>query len=161
MERTKKQEWKCIKVDKNEQKCKLCKGSFNKFSNLTRHIKNVHKDPPSDEQKIDVSSMTPGEIKDKLKELYKKSNGAWICLACDYKNVQSSKTRRHIETHVQGLSYTCSLCNKDYGTKNRLWSHIGKVHQSEQKDLVRLLPEDTKNFIVKVKYDSDVLPITS
>ena len=166
-----------------KHKCKLCKGSFNKLSNLTRHIKNVHKDPPSEEKKIDVRSMTPGEIKDKLKELYKKFNGVWICLECDYKSVQSGKIKRHIETHVDGLSYTCSLCNKDYGTKNRLWSHIGKVHtnsQAEQKSLVKVdeqeslyqetfeeqiedqkLPEDTKNFIVKVKYDSDVHPITS
>lgn len=162
------EEDKTEKTENLNNQCKLCDGSFSKFSNLTRHIRKIHTDPPSDEGKIDVSLMTPGEIKDKLKELYKKSNGFWICLACDYKNVQSGKLKRHIETHVHGLSYTCTLCYKKYGTKNRLNSHVGKVHTgspAEQRDVGKVeeqkLPEETKDFIVKVNYDSDVLPITS
>ena len=64
--------------------------------------------------KIEVCSMTPEETEEKMTELYQKTDDTWSCLACDYTNIYLSKMKRHIETHIDGLSYTCTLCNKEF-----------------------------------------------
>ena len=88
--------------------------------------------------KFDVGSMTPEEIELKMKELYQKVDGVWRCLACDYTSSHSShQVRRHIETHLDGLSYTCNACNKEFRTKptldehNRKWCHIRHEHSKK------------------------------
>ena len=67
--------------------------------------------------KIDVTFLTPEEIDVKTKELYKKIDGVWSCLSCDYKSYDKSSSsgmRRHVEIHFEGLSYLCTLCNKEF-----------------------------------------------
>ena len=79
--------------------------------------------------KIDVSSMTPEESSRKMLELYKKIDGVWRCLACEYGNRMIYKMKRHIEIHIDGLSYNCDLCHKDFRQKNLLDNHISSVHR--------------------------------
>ena len=68
-----------------------------------------------DTVKFDVGSMTPDEIQLKTEGLYEKRDGAWRCLACDYTTTSDGgKMRRHIETHLEGLSYTCTFCSKQF-----------------------------------------------
>ena len=125
-------------------KCEQCDASFSKLSNLTRHIKQIHTDQPSDRKnwmKIDVGSMTQEEIGNKIKELYKKVDGVWICLECNYENTNKGKIRRHIETHIKGLIYTCKVCHKEYGTRNSWQSHIDKVHPEGQGKKIGLAKE--------------------
>ena len=94
--------------------------------------------PYNDIKKIEVGSMTPEEIEVKIKELYQKVEGIWRCLACDYTAKHNSQqVRRHIETHLDGLSYTCNACNKEFRTKpsldehNRKWCHIRQKHSKK------------------------------
>ena len=80
--------------------------------------------------KFDVGSMTPEEIEVKRKELYQKDDGVWRCLACDYiTSHNSGHIKRHIETHLDGLSYTCNLCNKEFRSKHSLDDHKRKYHK--------------------------------
>ena len=80
-------------------------------------------------ERIDVSSMTPEETEEKKKELYQKTDGTWNCLACDYSNRDRYNIKRHIETHIDGLSYTCTLCNKEFRLKDSLNCHISRSHR--------------------------------
>ena len=91
--------------------------------------------------KIDVGSMTQEEIGNKIKELYKKVDGVWICSECNYENTNKGKIRRHIETHINGLIYTCKVCHKEYGTRNSWQSHIDKVHPAGQGKKIGLAKE--------------------
>ena len=121
--------------DQLKLKCEKCDGTFLKLSYLTRHIKKKHTDTPSDGEnctKIDVRSMTQEEIGNKMKELYNKMDGVWMCSECSYENTNKGKIKRHIETHIKGLIYTCKVCHKEYGTRNRWQSHIDKVHPEGQ-----------------------------
>ena len=78
----------------------------------------------------DVRSMTPEEIEKKTRELYERKDGVWICLICGYVSLSSSSTvRKHVETHLEGLSYTCAMCSKVFRTRNALYKHNGKVHK--------------------------------
>ena len=53
---------------------------------------------------------------DKVKELYKKIDGVNTCMVCDYtdRTHNTSNIRRHVEKHIDGLSYSCNLCNKNF-----------------------------------------------
>lgn len=75
---------------------------------------------------FDVGSLTPEEINAKMKELYEKSDDGWRCLACDYTSSQKSTSgniRQHVETHMDGLSYTCHLCDKEFRSRRILNHH--------------------------------------
>ena len=80
-------------------------------------------------KKIDVSSLTSEETEEKMKELYQKNDSTWRCLACDYTNTRESQMKRHIETHIDGLSYTCTLCNKEFRLKMSLDCHLSRSHK--------------------------------
>ena len=84
----------------------------------------------NDGDKIDVSSMTPEETEERIKDLYQKTNGNWSCLACAYTNKDLYKMKRHIETHIDGLSYTCTSCDKEFRSKQILEHHMSRFHRN-------------------------------
>ena len=85
----------------------------------------------NNEINTDVRSMTPEEIEKKTRELYQRKDGVWSCLICGYVSLSSSSTiRKHVETHLEGLSFTCAMCSKEFRTRNALYKHKGKAHQS-------------------------------
>ena len=94
------------------------------------HTKRQNFRPPSnDTTMIDVGSMSPEEIELKIKELYEKVDGVWRCLACDYSStIHGSAVKRHIETHLEGLSYTCPLCNMEFRSRSILVNHKNNVN---------------------------------
>ena len=87
--------------------------------------------PQNDIAKFEVGSMTPKEIEMKIKELYQKVDGVWKCLACDYTSSRSysGHMRRHIETHLDGLSYPCNMCTKEFRSKPSLYEHNKIIHR--------------------------------
>ena len=66
---------------------------------------------PKDVAKIDVGFLNPGEIEERMRELYERTDDGWRCLVCDHTNKasKSSKIRMHVETHMDGLVFTCTL----------------------------------------------------
>ena len=80
--------------------------------------------------KINVASLNYKEINDKMKELYEKIDGGWNCLACDYTtSVSSGNMRKHVETHIVGLCYTCNICSKEFSTRDILSKHRNYFHK--------------------------------
>ena len=55
-----------------------------------------------DAAKIDVSSMTSGEIVEKKKELCISGGGMFSCTECEYVTKERSHMNKHIETHFLG-----------------------------------------------------------
>ena len=86
-------------------------------------------DTPSDAVVFNASSMTAEEEDLKRKELYLKVDKAWKCLACNYDSKDRSNMKKHIEKHIDGLSFACTLCNKVFKTKGALRSHMYKGHK--------------------------------
>ena len=89
----------------------------------------------SNVEKIDVTSLSPEEIDEQMRKLYQKINGVWSCLSCDYKSLDktgSGNIRRHVEIHLEGLSYPCNLCNKEFRSRQTLSDHKrwSKDHQT-------------------------------
>ena len=64
--------------------------------------------------KVDGVSMTDEEIEMKKNDLYQKLGDIWRCLVCAYTSLRMDSLKKHAETHLDGLCYTCTLCNRDY-----------------------------------------------
>ena len=79
--------------------------------------------------KFDAVAMNTEEIELKKKELYQKTDGIWICLACVYTSNRGDNIRKHVETHLEGLCYTCNLCNKEFRSKDSLTNHKYRIHK--------------------------------
>ena len=85
---------------------------------------------PMNITKFDVSSMTSEEIEEKKDELFEKRDGIWRCLACEHTcTSDKAQMKRHVETHLEGISYTCTLCIKEFRSKHSLTNHNSKSHR--------------------------------
>ena len=84
----------------------------------------------TDASRIYVGDMTSEEIEAKTKELYQKIDGGWSCLHCGKTSShKSSGMRYHVETHMDGLCYTCNVCSKEFRSKNAYNFHKSRYHQ--------------------------------
>ena len=84
----------------------------------------------SDVARIDVTSLSSEESEKKITELCKKIDGDWSCKACDYTSPKIANVKRHAERHIDGLSYNCNLCNKEFRLSNSLNVHKYSVHKN-------------------------------
>ena len=83
-----------------------------------------------DDVRFDVSSMTPEKIERKIEDLLQKTDDVWSCLACEFTNVKKFNVRRHIETHIDGLLYSCNFCQKEFRLKDTLNKHVFTNHRN-------------------------------
>ena len=83
----------------------------------------------NDIPKIDLGGMKAEEIEIKMQELYQKIDGRWSCLKCDYTTPNRGHMKYHIEIHLDGLSYNCSLCSKEFRSGHKLDQHKRRFHK--------------------------------
>ena len=70
------------------------------------------------------------EIDDKFAELIKREiGGPYRCTVCEKKMKEKRDMKRHLETHLSGLSYDCSPCGKSFRSSNALRRHNQKNHR--------------------------------
>ena len=98
-------------------------------NNKANHRRQYERPTTSDVAKIDVTSFNFEEADEKIKELYERVDGVWRCSACDYTTTLIGNVKRHVETHIIGLSYSCNLCNKEFRLKSSLYNHKRNVHK--------------------------------
>ena len=64
------------------------------------------------------------EIDQKFAELIEKDNdGLHRCTVCEKKVKDKRDMKRHLETHLSGLSYDCSQCGKNFRSSSSLRRH--------------------------------------
>ena len=71
-------------------------------------------------------SANNSEIDEKYQELVVKDNDLLRCNVCGWTNKYRCNMRRHIETHLSGLSYECTICQKSFRSSNSLGHHTSK-----------------------------------
>ena len=69
------------------------------------------------------------EIDQKIKELIVKADTGFVCTACGKTGKDSSNMKKHAETHIEGLSYNCQLCDKTFRSRNLLLNHNSRFHR--------------------------------
>ena len=101
------------------------------MNNEVNKIKRPYARTQKDSARIDVRSLTKEEIYKKMGELYERTDEGWRCLVCDHtkKGQGSSNIRMHVETHLDGLVYTCNVCSKEFKLRNSLSNHKFQTHK--------------------------------
>ena len=72
------------------------------------------------------------ELDQKVKEsFYKDSDGSYVCHHCSY-TITSSRNmtaiKGHVETHFEGLSFSCTNCDKILKSRHSLRMHKRRIH---------------------------------
>ena len=71
---------------------------------------------------------TNSEIENKFLEHVVKENGMFRCTVCN-KTGYRANIRRHLETHLSGLSYECQICGKNFRSSESRRVHKIKSHK--------------------------------
>merc|ERR1712218_299795 len=90
------------------------------------HIEDTHAEDLSS-SRIRVNNM--GEAEEKVKELLLREGDGFKCAMCGYYAKYWQRVALHIETHIDGLEYFCTFCEKQFKRKNTLLVHISNKHK--------------------------------
>ena len=111
--------------EQEEEKLKpvLSVSQNDKYSNTTLHI---------NQEKSSFFSAVPNMDSDdlvfKINSLHEKIKGAqeWLCRNCGKKTRGQEKSKEHVQTHIEGLHFSCSDCGFVAKSKRSIQKHIQK-----------------------------------
>ena len=78
------------------------------------------------EGKLQINGLSDLDLH--ILEMIEKSDGVWQCKVCGKSNSHKGHMQYHAETHIEGMSHACHICNKSYPNRHALRSHIDKIH---------------------------------
>ena len=95
--------------------------SFDEKPNISDYI---------DENTIVVKFKEKNPIlEEKIQSKLIRSDDGWSCNVCGKINKKLGKTRKHVETHIEGFSHQCPQCGKLCKTSNGLEVHVKTKHE--------------------------------
>ena len=65
-----------------------------------------------------------------LSELIQSIGDIWSCTVCGKQANKKSNLKKHIQLHIEGLSYACNNCDKVFRCKTNLTNHTYRLHKS-------------------------------
>ena len=90
-------------------------------------VKTDHTRTGNIEKVVSVTDMA--EVDEKTEQLMEKIDGIFHCKACDYSSRNSIHMKEHVERHIDGLSYSCQICDKKFSSRNSLREHLYSFHK--------------------------------
>ena len=86
--------------------------------------------PPRSERRVAVTVNDNSAAEESIQEhLGREDGGGYYCKVCNYRSQNKTKLTNHIETHIEGLSYSCSVCHKTYRSRDSLRKHNSTFHK--------------------------------
>ena len=70
-----------------------------------------------------IANQEESEIREKVSEMLVKRDGNVICTVCGKAGRDTGNMKRHAVTHIEGLTYSCTICDKTYRSKRSLYFH--------------------------------------
>ena len=69
-------------------------------------------------------------LTEKIESIIEKFNGIWTCKICGNTSKSNLKgdIKRHAETHIEGVSYSCTICGKTFRSSSPLRAHKYQKH---------------------------------
>ena len=79
---------------------------------------------------IDAFNTTSESLNEKLDSMIEKVDGIWKCKVCGKSNNLNKRNdvRRHAETHLEGVSHSCTICGKEFRCSENLRKHGMRSH---------------------------------
>ena len=87
------------------------------------------KSQPRSERTVAVTVKDNSTAEETIQEHLGREDGGYYCKVCNYKNTHKGRISQHIETHIEGLSYSCSVCHKTFRSRNSLQNHKSNYHK--------------------------------
>ena len=76
------------------------------------------------------NETSTSEVESKFGELVTRGeDNLYKCTVCEKKMGHKNNMRKHLETHLTGLSYDCQYCGKSFRFKNSLQCHQYTIHK--------------------------------
>ena len=72
------------------------------------------------------------ELEQKIQEMTETDDDKLICRVCGKVTTGRNKKQdigKHIETHIEGLSFDCQLCDRTFRSRNSLKTHTSMNHR--------------------------------
>ena len=87
----------------------------------TSAIVNIDMDTASNIEEIDAKIA---------ENILKESDGTFSCLLCGKSgSKKKDNMKKHVETHLEGLSFPCQHCSKTFRSRNALHIHKNRQHR--------------------------------
>ena len=64
-----------------------------------------------------------------VNDMIVKQENFWTCTVCQFKSMNRSHLKEHVETHIDGLEYPCNYCGKIMRSSTTFRQHAGKFHK--------------------------------
>ena len=87
-------------------------------------------------EKIDVHPNTLvnqlssiDDVKAAVDELLERDGELWICKTCEKSSRDKSNMKKHVEIHIEGLSFECQLCGQTFRSRDILSNHKKRFHK--------------------------------
>ena len=81
-------------------------------------------------KKENMTQRNNDELSHQIKKMVEKYGGIWKCRVCG-KTSPSNRHGdiiRHAERHIEGMSYSCHICNRTLPNRHNLSNHISNIH---------------------------------
>ena len=83
--------------------------------------------------RIEETVTNKSSTSSKYQEYFDYDGDIYQCKVCNYKSQRRTSMMQHIETHIEGLSYSCPVCYKTYRSAHSLSSHKSMYHRQKNK----------------------------
>ena len=60
--------------------------------------------------------------------MIEKSDGVWKCKVCGKSSTLKGNIQVHAESHIEGMSHACHICNKSFPNRPTLRIHNNRYH---------------------------------
>ena len=69
------------------------------------------------------------DLKETINQMITQDNDSYICKTCGRIGKDLSNMKKHVEIHIEGLSYDCPHCDKTFRSKNSFHIHNSRLHK--------------------------------
>jgi len=78
---------------------------------------------------VSVIGHNQNEVDQKIRDLITKESDMYKCTVCGKLSNHLANMKRHVEVHIDGLSYSCNICDKTFRNKQAMQSHKSHSHR--------------------------------
>ena len=115
--------------DQNFEKISIDENTMVPFE----HMINAKETPTQIKQKVSLPFKEDCELDEQIVSLLEHINGIWSCKLCGKtatlgKNAKTN-LKKHVETHIEGITHPCGICGLSSKTRNALQVHMSIVHR--------------------------------